>query len=80
MIPEGVPHTMTLNEYYDGQLYYYQHFDIKKDFNLIINIIFGEIDIYVDIKKIKKENIEQLNDKENYDSDFGFYKYNSMIY
>ena len=37
---------MTLNEYYDSQLYYYQHFEIKKYFNLIIHIAFREIDIY----------------------------------
>ena len=80
MIPEGMPHTMTLNEYYDSQLYYYQHFDIKKYFNLIINIIFGEIDIYIDINKITKEKIELLDDKKNYDSDLGYYQYNSMIY
>ena len=33
MITEGIPHTMTLNQYYDSQLYIYQHFDTKKILN-----------------------------------------------
>ena len=80
MIPEGMPHSFTLNLNYNYQLYYYQHSDIKKIFKLEINIIFGEIDIYIDINKITKEKIETLNDKLNYDSDLGFYQNKSLIY
>lgn len=80
MITEGIPHTMTLNQYYDSQLYIYQHFDTKKNFELITNVIFGEIDIYIDIKEINKEKLELLNDKFNYDPDLGYYQYNSLIY
>ena len=80
MIPEGIPHMMTLNQHYDSQLYYYQHFNTRKNFDLIINIIFGEIDVYIDIKEINKEKIESLNDKIDYDSDLGFYQNDSLIY
>ena len=80
MIPEGIPHSMTLNNNYDSQLYIHQHINMKKDFNLIINIIFGEIDIYIDINKITDEKIESLNDKLNYDIDLGYYQNNSLFY
>ena len=80
MIPEGLPHQMTLNQNYNSQLYYYNHFDIKKNFNLIINIIFGEIDVYIDINKINEEKLESLDDKSNYDPDLGFYQEESLIY
>ena len=80
MIPEGIPHTMTLNTNYNSQLYFYEHFDIKKDFNLIINIIFGEVDIYIDLKEISEDDLETLNNKIDYDSDLGYYQKNSLIY
>jgi hypothetical protein len=80
MVAEGVPHSMTLNIDYNGQLYYYIHFDLKKDFTLTVNVIFGEIDIYVDINKIDIQSINKFNDEENYDSNLGYYRTNSMIY
>ena len=80
MIPEGIPHSLTLDQNYNYQLYYYKHLDLKKNFKLEINIIFGEIDIYIDINKITKERVESQNDKNNYNPDFNFYQNNSFIY
>ena len=80
MITEGIPHSMTLNSQYRGQLYYYIHFDLKKDFRIAINVFFGEIDIYIDINKIDIDQIKSLNDEENYDSNLGHYQLNSMYY
>ena len=81
MISEGIPHSMTLNYEYDGQLYYYIHFDLKKNFNIIINVLFGEIDIYVDIKKIEIENIKLLNNnKKNNGTNIGNLNLGSMHY
>ena len=80
MIPEGIPHTLTLNKNYNSQLYYYEHFDLKKDFNLFINIIFGEIDIYIDINKITEERINSLDENIDYDSDLSLYQNGSLIY
>ena len=80
MVSEGIPHTMTLNNGYNGQLYYYLHFDINKNFHLIINVLFGEIDIYIDVNKIDIERIKSLDDDKNYDSNEGHYKLNSMHY
>ena len=80
MVSEGIPHSMTLNNEYSGQLYYYMHFDINKDFNIDINVLFGEIDIYIDINKIDIDEINSLNDEKNYDINLGHYKKNSMNY
>ena len=63
MVAEGVPHSMTLNIDYNGQLYYYIHFDLKKDFTLTVNVIFGEIDIYVDTNKIDIQSINKFNEQ-----------------
>ena len=79
MVSEGMPHSFTLSKNYDGQMYYYMHFDIKKDFNLGINVLFGEIDIYIDINPIDIEQINSLKDDKNYDS-LGFYQYKSIKY
>ena len=80
MISEGFPHSITLNKNYTGQLYYYTHFDLKTDFYLGINILFGEIDVFIDINNINLEKIKSLNDEKNYDSSLGYYKQKSMIY
>ena len=80
MVAEGIPHSMTLNSNYRGQMYYYIHFDLKKGFTIAINVFFGEIDVYVDVNKIDIDNINKLKDEDNYDSNLGYYKSNSMIY
>lgn len=59
-ITEGMPHSMTLNEQYPGQSYYYQHSNINSDFNLDIDVLMGEIDIFIDLKEIDLEAIEKL--------------------
>ena len=80
MISEGIPHSFTLNKDYPGQLYYYMHFNLNKDFTLEINVLFGEIDIYIDINKIDIDKISQLDDEKNYDSNLGHYKVNTLYY
>ena len=80
MISEGVPHTLTLSKNYNGQLYYYMHFDTNKDFNIGINVLFGEIDIYIDINQIDINEIDSLKDEENYDSNLGHYHVKSLEY
>ena len=80
MISEGMPHTLTLSKNYNGQLYYYMHFDTSKDFNLGINVLFGEIDIYIDINQIDINEIDSLKDEDNYDSNLGHYQVKSLEY
>ena len=80
MISEGVPHTLTLSKNYNGQLYYYMHFDTSKDFNIGINVLFGEIDIYIDINQSDINEIDSLKDEDNYDSNLGHYRVKSLEY
>ena len=57
---EGVENSETLTEKYDYQDYFYLHKDIKNPFNLEVNVLNGEVDVLVDTKEIKKENITTL--------------------
>ena len=76
-ISEGMPHVLTLNKNYTGQTYFYEHYDIDKVFQLDINVLMGEIDVFVDVKEI---NINLL-DKLNYNnSDLEMQIQGSMIY
>ena len=65
-ISEGIPHTLTLNRNYTGQNYFYEHYDVEQEFQLDISVIMGEIDIFIDIKEINLDKINQL-DLENSD-------------
>ena len=60
-ISEGMPHTLTLDKNYNGQNYYYEHNDANQEFELDINVIFGVIDIFIDIKEINEADIQNLN-------------------
>ena len=60
-ISEGVPHTLTLTSNYTGQNYFYEHYDAEQDFQLDINVILGEIDVFIDVKEINLNQIEKLD-------------------
>ena len=60
-ISEGMPHTLTLTSNYTGQNYIYEHYNLEQDFQLDINVIMGEIDIFIDIKEINLNQIEKLD-------------------
>ena len=57
---EGIENSETLSEQYDYQDYFYIHKDIKNPFNLEINVLNGEVDVFVDTKVLKKENITNI--------------------
>ena len=57
---EGVENSATLSDKYDYQDYYYVHKDINNPLNLEINVLNGEIDVFVDVKEIKKDNITNI--------------------
>ena len=57
---EGVEHSETLSEKYDYQDYYYIHKDINNPLNLEVNILNGEIDVFISVKELKKENITNI--------------------
>ena len=78
-ISEGIPHTLTLDNNYNGQNYFYEHNDLSQDFELDINVIMGKIDIFIDIKEINENGIEKMN--LNLDENKGDIQYqDTMIY
>ena len=54
---EGTENSQTLSEKYDYQDYFYFNKDKKILFILEVNVLNGEVDVFVDIKELKKENI-----------------------
>ena len=63
---EGIQHSLTLNDEYKGQGYWYIHDDIKNDFNFEINILSGVVNVYVDVEKLDGNTIEKkMNDIES---------------
>ena len=76
-ISEGIPHTLTLTKNYTGQNYFYEHYDVDQEFQLDINVLMGEIDIFLDVKEINLKAIEHLD---LIDSDIELKQNDSMIY
>ena len=75
---EGVEHSVTISEQYNYQDYFYIHKDINNPLNVELNILNGEVDVLIDVKKISKETMTQiyenidknnnLNENENKDN------------
>ena len=59
---EGVEHSETITEQYNYQDYFYIHKDINNPFNLELNILNGEVDVFINIKQITKEDITKIYD------------------
>ena len=69
LIYEGLEQTLTLTDAYNKQNYWYVHNDKNKTFELSINILSGEVNLYIDTKEISDKNIENvLNNQNNNDS------------
>ena len=78
---EGMPHTMTLSNSYSQQIYLRVHPDYNKNFDLTINLLLGEIDIFASTNYFTEEDINKL-DKElaEYNSLTGMYEQNNFLY
>ena len=59
-ISEGIPHTLTLDQNYNGQNYFYEHYDLNNDFELDINVIMGQIDIFIDVREINEALLKKM--------------------
>ena len=57
---EGIENSATLSDKYDYQDYFYMHKDKNNPLNLEVNVLNGEVDIFVDVKAIKRENITDI--------------------
>ena len=60
-ISEGIPHTLTLDKDYNGQNYFYEHYDLNQDFQLDINVIMGKIDIFIDVIEINDALLKEMD-------------------
>ena len=60
-IIEGMPHTMTLSNSYSHQLYQKIHSNSKKDLQLILNVLMGQIDIFASAKYLTQDEIEHID-------------------
>ena len=62
-ISEGMPHTMTLSESYSHQMYQRLHTNFKKDLQIIINVLMGQVDIFASISYLTEEDISNIDIK-----------------
>ena len=80
-LSEGMPHTMTLTNSYSQQMYYKKHTDIKKNLDIILNILLGEVDIFASLKYFKEEDINNLDIKSaDYNSNTNTYQLKNFIF
>ena len=80
-IIEGMPHTMTLSESYSHQIYQKYHSNIKKGLDLNINVLLGEIDIFISTEFITAEDIENIDyEKAKYNSQTELYEFKKIRY
>ena len=60
---EGVEQSLTITEKYFYQDYFYVHRDINNPLNLELNVLNGEIDVFINTKQLLKDNITQIYEK-----------------
>ena len=60
---EGVEHSETITEQYNYQDYFYIHKDVNNPFNLELNVLNGEVDIFINTKILTKDNITKIYEK-----------------
>ena len=78
-IIEGMPHTMTLSNSYSHQLYQKIHSNSKKDLQIILNVLMGEIDIFASAKYLTQDEIDHIIvSQAKYDSIADTYEINKI--
>ena len=60
---EGVEHSETITEQYNYQDYFYIHKDVNNPFNLELNVLNGEVDVFINTKILTKDNITKIYEK-----------------
>ena len=81
-IIEGMPHTMTLSNSYSSQIYQKYYSNLKKNVvELNLNVLVGEVDIFISTKYINEEDIEKIDyEKAVYNAEYESYEYNGIMY
>ena len=60
---EGVEQSLTITEKYNYQDYFYIHKNINNPLNLELNVLNGEIDVFINTKQLLKDNLAQIYEK-----------------
>ena len=60
---EGVEHSETITEKYNYQDYFYIHKDINTPLNLELNVLNGEVDVFINTRQLNQENIDKIYNK-----------------
>ena len=80
-VKEGMPHTMTLSNSYSQQIYHRKHTDLKKNLEISLNVLLGEIDIFASLQYFKEEDINNLDIKSaDYNSQTKTYQLSNFIF
>ena len=64
-LKEGIEHSVTLNNNYLMQAYVYTHYNLNKDFQIVINMLNGKVDIFISNKELNKDDIKNINERIN---------------
>ena len=59
-LKEGVEHSVTLTKNYKYQNYLYTHYNFSQPFQLVVNILNGQVDVFISNKEIKPEDFENV--------------------
>ena len=59
-LKEGVEHSVTLTKNYKYQNYLYTHYNFSLPFQLVVNILSGQVDVFISNKEIKPEDFESI--------------------
>ena len=80
-LTEGMPHIMTLSNSYSQQIYLRVHPDPNKNFDLLISLLLGEIDVFVSTEYFTQEDINDLDlNSAEYNSYTGMYELNNFLF
>jgi len=60
LLYEGVPNSVTLDDDYTVQTYWYTHPKISDPFSLTLNTFYGRVDVFVDFKEITDFNSKDI--------------------
>lgn len=61
LLYEGVPNTVTLDNAYESQTYWYTHGLLTEPFGVSINVYFGKVNVYIDFQEIDETKLESAS-------------------
>ena len=80
-LSEGVPHTMTLSNSYSTQMYHRIHTNVKKNLEIVLNVLLGEVDIFASYEFFKEDDIKNIDiNSAVYNSKTGTYEIKNFIF